>query len=175
MDFQIGRKISSFSVPNVFPGHLLLSSFPARDYVNPGLSNHCRIYTNYVPTYYNNNSSTFVKKTEKSEPAQDETIGGGASLPENSAQEKDSSVEQPSKPTSEKDILTKELNKDLIKKMDKEVASSFMHPKFVKTGKIVFNQKRQSAEKRLENVKRPKFEGTSLKSSSVPKHKFQFV
>ena len=129
-----------------------LSSFPATDFVNPGIGQISRLYSFYVPLYNNRNLHQLQKKN-----ALENLEGSGI-------------TEEPqSTPNIEEEQFKKdplEFNLEKRKRMGSPIQDSFLHPKLIKTDKIFF--------KRPQNSERNETKET-LKDVKSVKHKFKFI
>jgi hypothetical protein len=131
-----------------------LSSYPATDFVNPGIGQISRLYSFYVPLYSNRNLHQLQKKNSL-----ENLEGSGV------AEESQSNTEQ----TEQEEELNKdplEFNLEKRKRMGSPVQESFLHPKLIKTDKIIFKTPKKSEKKDTKVIK-------DIKSDV--KHKFKFT
>jgi hypothetical protein len=125
MEHNLQKNIgSSFLAPIANSTYPILSSFPANDFVNPGLGQISRLYSFYVPLFNNNQSTYKIEKEIASENIEQLGAGNGVT---NKTKEVDNSndIDDPIS-----------FNEQKRKRLGDDVFDSFMHPKFVKTKKI---------------------------------------
>ena len=150
---------ASTVLPPSFPR---LTPFPATDYINPGLGQISRLFSFYVPLHSQTHLHTVTKKVNtvnlegsgKSETTADTT---------NDESSKDDTNDAPISD----DIDPIEFNETKRKRLGPAIQESFLHPKLIKTNKIVF--KKQLLKKNPEVIK------TESKPKKEIKHKFQFI
>ena len=139
-----------------------LSPFPSTDFVNPGLGQIARLHDFYVPLYSNRHLHEIKKKVSL-----DNLEGSGAVENENdSMNETETETDDQMKEDPEK------FNLENGKRLGPEIQDSFLHPKLIKTNKIVF----ETATKAKQSKSLPKDAKLNMSNSFVksPKHKFQF-
>ena len=129
-----------------------LSSYPANDFVNPGVGQITRLYSFYVPLYSNRNLHELEKKNSL------ENLEGSGDIEE-----------------TDSNILGEQLNKDPVefnlekrKRMGSPVQESFLHPKLIKTDKIFFKTHKNTNS----SERKPKLD--VFQKLNV-KHKFKFM
>lgn len=134
-----------------------LTSFPAADYVNPGVGQISRLYSFYVPLY--NKESTHMRQKKVNVL---ELEGSGSA---------EITQEEPITETNEIKMQLQTdpetFNEMKRKRMGSPIHESFLHPK-IKTDKIVFEKPKKT--KKSTNT----FEVVNEKSGKPVKHKFVF-
>jgi len=148
-----------------------LTPYPANNCVNPGLGLIARLYSFYVPLYSNPNLHSISKHEADVEPMNTEPLnqeGKGEDL----ALDIKTNAPQLQNDNEAKDegyLNPIDFNEKKRKLMGSAIHESFLHPKIIKTDKIVFSKQKP--------VNNPTLETKSDKSalSFKPiKHKFQF-
>jgi hypothetical protein len=137
-----------------------LTPYPANNCVNPGLGQIARVYSFYVPLY----TRPSIHSISKNEPNVE------AMFQEGKGEESQSDEEIPTtsalSQNDDKDINPIDFNERKRKLMGIGVHESFLHPKFIKTDKIVFSKELRKTESK------PKV--TQVTKPKEIKHKFQF-
>ena len=165
MEYNLLKTIESSFGANFVPNEKYprLSSFPAADFVNPGLGQICRLHSFYVPLYTTKNLH------EKQKINTLENLEGSGSIDTIDTSEKS----EPSKESSElsnsnTDLDPNEFNFEKRKRLGPAIQESFLHPKLIKTDKIFFKKDVKS-----EPIRKPK-ESMQNKVVKTVKHKFKF-
>ena len=160
MEYNLLKTIENSVGGNFIPNEKYprLSPYPATDFVNPGLGQICRLHSFYVPLYTTKNIH------EKQKSSQLENLEGSGSA-ENANETTESSDNDSINPTST-EIDPNEFNNEKRKRLGPAIQESFLHPKLIKTDKILFKKplKSELKFKTKETVQKP----------SV-KHKFKFL
>ena len=137
-----------------------LTAFPATDYINPGLGQISRLFSFYVPLHSQNHLHTVTKKVN--------TVNlEGSGSDDIKKDESEPSKDDITEPSVSDDIDPMEFNETKRKRLGPAIQESFLHPKLIKTNKIVF--KKPLSKKVNEVIK------TELKPKKEIKHKFQFM
>ena len=150
---------ASTALPPTLPR---LTAFPATDYINPGLGQISRLFSFYVPLH----SQTHVHTVQKKVNSINLEGSGADSNKDESEPSKDGESESLKDGTTD-DIDPMEFNETKLKRLGPAIHESFLHPKLIKTNKIVF--KKQFPKKANEMIK------TEFKPKKEIKHKFQFM
>jgi hypothetical protein len=161
MEYKLLKTIESNQANLLIPKQTMprLTAYPLNNCVNPGLGQIARLYSFYVPLYSNPNLHSISKSEPNVEALHQE--GKGSDLEQES---------QPMSQISENDdnLNPIDYNEKKRKLMGAAIQDSFLHPKIIKTDKIVF----------VKDKKQSNSTPISLSSGeSVPKkikHKFQF-
>jgi hypothetical protein len=139
-----------------------LTPFPATDFVNPGLGQISRLYSFYVPLYTQKNIHTIEKQIEVQDNTNLEGSGENSNFNEEKKNEETFSENAPhSNPI--------EFNDNKRKRMGSPIHESFLHPKFIKTDRILMKPVHEKT------TKNEKHSDLSINESKKVKHKFQFV
>ncbi len=148
-----------------------LTAYPANNCVNPGLGQIARLYSFYVPLYSNPNLHSISKHEADVEPMNIEPLnqeGKG----EDSSLDIETNAPQLQNDNEAKDesyLNPINFNERKRKLMGSAVHESFLHPKIIKTDKIVF-----SKQKSVNNLTSGTKSDKSVVSLKPIKHKFQF-
>ena len=160
MEYNLLKTIETNLGANLVPNEQYprLSSFPATDFVNPGVGQICRLYSFYVPMYSRQNLHEKQKKIEL------ENLEGSGVTESNEALELNETENETSK-----DPI--EFNLEKRKRLGEAIQESFQHPKLIKTDKIIFKkpQKTQKSEAKLQETSANNF------PQKVIKHKFKLL
>ena len=164
MEYNLLKTIESSFRANFVPNEQYprLSPFPATDYVNPGVGQICRLHSFYVPLYTRQNLHEKQKKNAI------ENLEGSGEDHEEQKQNEAISEELKDNEHDLKDPI--EFNLEKRKRLGSAIQESFLHPKLIKTDKIIF--KKPAVKKELnseQTVKKPVLSEKSLK------HKFKFI
>ena len=162
MEYNLLKTIESSYGGNFVPNERnpRLSPFPAIDYVNPGVGQICRLHSFYVPLYSTKNLHEKQKKN-----ALENMEGSGVSQPEEILEE--------SKESENDDLKDPiELNLEQRKRLGPAIHESFLHPKLIKTDKIIFN-KPKPLKSKLKTEQKSKTDEINQKSPI--KHKFKLL
>ena len=127
IEAQIGYPGTSSAFPQLTP-------FPANDFVNPGLGQISRLYSFYVPLYSNCNSSTQIKKK-----VDIDNLEGSGNVVENSNEDRTNFQQETEIDPQETELDPLEFNEIKRKRMGSPVQETFLHPKLIKTDKIIFS------------------------------------
>ena len=141
-----------------------LTSYPAIDYVNPGLGQAARLFSFYVPLYANQSPFNIVKEQDQAMSQE------GGSIDSNPSDSISDSIDNNFDPI--------EFNNRKRKLIGEGVQSSFMHPKII-TGKIDLEPqskvKKKNVTVKSENEKIKVGKGHNVGKGQNVKHKFQFA
>lgn len=113
---------------NVLEGPL--PSYPATDFVNPGLGNIVRPFGLYVPLYLYNHTHKKVKEQSEQAVVQE---GSGSNV-------NTRSEDTNQKPEELQDSVSDELNKKKRELLDDAIYQSFLHPRLIKTDTILLKR-----------------------------------
>jgi hypothetical protein len=145
-----------------------LTPYPANNCVNPGLGQIARLYSFYVPLYSNPNLHSISKHEADVEPMNVEPLnqeGKG----EDSTLDNTPQLQNDNELKDESNLNPIDFNEKKRKLMGTAVHESFLHPKIIKTDKILFT-KQKLVNKGSSGTKSDK----SVLSFKPIKHKFQF-
>ena len=143
-----------------------LSSVPSIDCVNPGLGQISRLYSFYVPLHSKQSLHLVEKNEPQVEPSNQE--GGGNIEMDESSQEIDNT--EISEDTEK--VTPEQFNEMRKKRLGSPIHASFLHPKMIKTDKIIFKLPNS-----VKSEKKPVSKNPVLKTNNESKpikHKFQF-
>ena len=173
MEYQLLKTIEpSLAIFQNNPAHPILSPYPAFDFVNPGLGQISRIFSFYVPLHASSNLHGLKKKVAIS---QADNLEGFGEVVENSDVVED-----------ESNLIKKQLESDPIEfneakrqRLGSGIHDSFLNPKVIKTGKIVFTKNTPESNEKQNEIsskkKDQKKERVQTQNSKITKHKFQFA
>jgi hypothetical protein len=149
-----------------------LTAYPANNCVNPGLGQIARLYSFYVPLHSNPNLHSISKNEADVEPLNVEPLnqeGKG----EDSVSDIKTNIPELQKDNEANDesyLNPIDFNERKRKLLGSAVHESFLHPKIIKTDKIVFS-KQKPVNKTTSATKSDK----SVPPLKPIKHKFQFL
>ena len=157
MEYNLLKTIESSLGANFVPNERYprLSPFPATDHVNPGVGQICRLHSFYVPLYTTKN----LHEKQKTNAIENLEGSGDNSQIESNAEESNDNINEINDPI--------EFNLEKRKRLGSAIQESFLHPKLIKTDKIIFKTPPVKSEPKVK-VQLPKVNEKSLK------HKFKF-
>ena len=135
MEFKLLKTIENGFTTGGMPKQTLpnLTPFPATDFVNPGLGQISRLYSFYVPTYSNKNLHELRKQSLLE--THENLEGFGAS--ENQLNQENSETSEQKLIESQILMDPNELNERNKKRMGSAIHDAFLHPKVIKTDKLM--------------------------------------
>jgi hypothetical protein len=168
MEYKLLKTIETNQM-NLIPKQPLprLTPYPSDNCVNPGLGQIARLYSFYVPLYSRSNLHTIKKHEPNVEAVNQE--GKGNETDEDLKNENPTFSQNESDLQNDNNLTPLDYNERKRKLMDLGVHESFLHPKLIKTDKIVFSKshvKTDSKELNKNTEKKP--------NVKYLKHKFQF-
>jgi len=137
-----------------------------------GIGGNVSIYNYYVPIYSKNYLE--IKKNISETLDFVEQAGSGQESKDPSSSENSAELSQNAKQSQEDENIVDGLNKSLKIKMDPKIYESFQKPKFVKTGEILFSNKRKAEKANVSSSKKTKLMNNDSTDGLNFKHKFQF-
>jgi hypothetical protein len=170
MEYRLLKTIEpnlGINVPNEMMPRL--TPYPATDFVNPGLGQIARLFSFYVPLHVKS-----LHSQNKNEPNVEAQLQeGSGNIDHEDANKSENEIDSGSENLSEQNIDADpiEYNEMKRKKMGFAVHDSFLHPKFIKTDKILLASPTSSKTP----VKKMKTTKTESNATKTIKHKFQFV
>ena len=165
MEYSLLKTIESgFGSPFIPNSYPTLTAYPSRDYVNPGLGQISRLYSFYVPLHSDYNLHTLKKKVDLK--SSENLEGSGISTENDDLTQTSEHVDEE---TSYND--PQQYNEIKRKRMGSPIQDAFLHPKVIKTDKIIFASSSKQPPKQPKETKTlPKISN----NTKYPKHKFQF-
>lgn len=150
-----------------------LSAYPANNCVNPGLGQIARLYSFYVPMYSRPNLHSISKSEANVETNvelfEQEGKGENSSLDSTNLEQVQSQINDADF-KADSDLNPTDFNERKRKMLGSAVQDSFLHPKIIKTDKIIFSNQRVVNNVNSNKTKMQK----SVETSKPIKHKFQF-
>jgi hypothetical protein len=149
-----------------------LTAYPANNCVNPGLGQIARLYSFYVPMYSNPSLHSISKSEANVEPNVElfDQEGKGENSTDTSNNEQVESQINNANFRADSDLNPSDFNERKRKMLGSAVQESFLHPKIIKTDKIVFSNQRIVNKVNSNQTQVHK----SVDTSKPIKHKFQF-
>ncbi len=167
MEFRLLKTIEA-TQRTLLPKETLprLTAYPANNCVNPGLGQIARLYSFYVPLYSNRN----LHSISKNAPDVDAVDQEGSGIDPQEEQKNDDQF------STDNDIHLNPVafNEKKRKLLGSAVQESFLHPKVIKTNKIIFSKDKNEKVADDSKTKQSK----TMQSKNPPKlikHKFQFI
>ena len=154
-----------------------LTPYPARDYINPGLGQISRLYSFYVPLFSSHNLHSLTKNIPENfegsgnvnENEQGETKNDEKPIPNEQNAQEESESEPSSSTKLEKQIDDPiKYNEAKRKRLGAPIQESFLHPKLIKTNKIIFPKSKIVSKSNL-------IPNTNTLKKKEVQHKFQFL
>jgi hypothetical protein len=167
MEYKLLKTIQSAQGGLLVPKETMprLTAYPANNCVNPGLGQIARLYSFYVPLYSRSNLHTI----SKIEPNVDALLQEGKG---DESEQKIAESVNDVLDTDDNNLNPIEYNDRKRKLMGDAVQESFLHPKLIKTDKIVFSKAKPQS--KTQPVKSSIFLNTNQLPPKQIKHKFQF-
>jgi hypothetical protein len=171
MEYRLLKTIES-SQFSLLPKETLprLSAYPANNCVNPGLGQIARLYSFYVPLYSNRSLHSISKNEPNVEPnveaIDQEGTGNDLDVGETKTEQLNKE-EKSDENLDDIDLNPIEFNERKRKLLGPAVHESFIHPKLIKTNKIIFPQTNKSNQKNTTKE-------IPVSETKHVKHKFQF-
>jgi len=150
----------------------LLWKSPIFIHLFSGIGGNVSIYNYYVPIYSKNYLE--IKKNISEALEFVEQAGSGQDSKDTSSSENNAELSQNSKRSQDDENVVDDLNKSLKIKMDPKIYESFQKPNFVKTGEILFSNKRKVEKANVSGSKKTKLMNNESNDRLNFKHKFQF-
>ena len=170
MEYNLLKTIESSVGTNFIPTEKYprLSPYPASDFVNPGLGQICRLHSFYVPLY-TNKSLHEKQKTNTLENLEGsgsiEKANESTETPESTETVESKDLTNSANSTSG-EIDPNEFNFEKRKRLGPAIQESFLHPKLIKTDKILFKAPLKSERK---------FKPKATNQNTTVKHKFKLL
>jgi hypothetical protein len=173
MEYNLQKQITSSDFHLIVPSSSRpsLTSFPARDFVTPGVAQITSLYSFYVPLY--SESSLYnIQKNQNIDLIQGNQVGSGVEKEMQDLAQDETLINTPNETLINKPNESLEsLNADRKRKLSEGIEHSFLHPKIFQTKTVHIEQK--SHPKKLKPDIKADTSKPKTSKETVIKHKFK--